>query len=685
MKNTLNTTFIQLSKIKNLRLPALVILLFLVLTAPVFAQFIPTKVKRSNNIIELNGEKYYLHEVKAGHTLYSISKAYNVSVKRIGQDNPHIQYGEIRQSQVLKIPYVEIIDPLDDQAKDYESFIYHIVEPKQTLTAISRKYNIPVQKIIKLNPGIEVVLSLGKELRIPRTGLSQTRESVVAGVPSDFKYHKVKAQETLFSLSRDYGIKVKDIKDANPGLRWGLSQGEVIRIPGQSQLEPLEKDQVFSYNTENRKDPIDQEEQKINEDNTERPMNKWFPESVSGDCADFIKPHTERQFEIAFLLPLYVTTNDTLHLNDSVPHPKNDMYGEAIRFLEFLEGSLLAIDSLRQSGMSLNVHIFDTERSPYVVRDLITQGSLNKMDLLIGPVYPETLEIVSVFSRIRQIPLISPLSSKGVGVEDNPYLFQVNPTAQLQQDLASIYLSRYYNKNILLVIDSNDLSTQTNRYSSNIKNYLTYKINPSDLRYRQVLLTDKQMAFNLEDSLAFKLGDALSLHRENLIIIPSTNKVFVSDMINRLNNLTLHYDITVFGKPEWGKFDALQMESLYNLNLHYYTNFSNPYVNYADSLTLDVCKEFRNNFNNEPSRFSFQGFDVSFYFIKALYLFGPEIAKYVDCWPNVLRHPTLQTSFHFARTSESGGFENQALSIVKYNQQNLVKEKISSTTSMNQE
>lgn len=654
-------------------------LLLIIVFQPLSAQFVPAKVIRSNNIIELIGHKYYLHEVKPGHTLYSISKAYNVSAKVIAQENPFIRLGEINEGQVLKIPFIEITQPLASEFKDYELYIYHIVEPKQTLSAISRKYKIPVQDLINLNPGIEVVLPMGKELIIPRTQLSPVRETFVPSENGTFKFHRVMEQETLFSLSRRYGVKVSKIKDANPGLRWGLRVDEIIKIPigisGFTDTIPAEIKKVYPDLHDN-----DEGDNRI----TANP-GLWINSVSSEKCRSLVRLHDDTQFEIAFLLPLYVTANDTLHLNDSVVFPENDMYREALRFLEFLEGALLAIDSLRLSGLSMNVHIFDTEKSPNTVRNLVTSGALDNMDLIFGPVYPETLEIASIFSRIRKIPIVSPLSSKGIGIDDNPYLFQVNPTEEMQHDLASIYLSRFYDKNILLVIDTNDLNYMTSRYSSNIRNYLTYKINASDLRYRQILFTDKDRAVSLDDSLAFRLEDVLSLRRENLIIIPSTNKVFVADMINRLNNLSLHYDITIFGKPQWGKFDALQLESLYNLNLHYYTNFSNPYVNYADPLIRDMCKKYRRNFNNQPDRFSFQGFDISYYFIKALYLFGTDFIKHVDCWPEVLNHPTLQTSFHFVRKSEISGFENQALSIVRYNQQSLLKEKISSTTIMNPE
>jgi len=656
----------------------LVSLLLIIAIQPLSAQFIPAKVIRSNNIIELDGHKYYLHEVRAGHTLYSISKAYNVSAKVISQENPVISLGEIKEGQVLKIPYIEITQPLSVE-KNYELYIYHIVEPKQTLSAISRKYKIPVQELISLNPGIEVVLPMGKEIIIPRTHVSPLRESFTPPENETFKFHRVKKEETLFSLSRQYGIKVSEIKDANPGLRWGLRVNEIINIP--IQIGSL-------------RDTITEEVEKVYPDKSDdnrgdnritTDTDSWINSASSEKCRSLISLHDNTQFEVAFLLPLYLTANDTLHLNDSIAYPENDIYRDALRFLEFMEGALLAIDSLRQSGLSMNVHIFDTERDQNTVRDLVTSGALDQMNLIVGPVYPETLEIASIFSRIREIPIVSPLSSRGVGIDDNPYLFQVNPTKEMQHDLASIYLSRFYDKNILLVKDTNDINSLTSRYSSNIRNYLTYKINPSDLRYRQILFTDKDRALSMDDSLAFRLEDVLSLRRENLIIIPSTNKVFVADIINRLNNLSLHYDITIFGKPQWGKFDALQLESLYNLNLHYYTNFSNPYVNFADPQIRDMCKKYRQNFNNQPDRFSFQGFDVTYYFIKAMYLFGTDFYKYVECWPEALSHPTLQTSFYFVRKSDVGGFENQALSIVRYNQQSLEKEKISSTSTKNPE
>ena len=60
-------------------------------------------VTRSNNKVVIEGNVYYVHVVKPGQTLYSISKAYNVTEKEITIENPGIT-SNLSIGQVLKIP-----------------------------------------------------------------------------------------------------------------------------------------------------------------------------------------------------------------------------------------------------------------------------------------------------------------------------------------------------------------------------------------------------------------------------------------------------------------------------------------------------------------------------------------------------------------------------------------------------
>jgi hypothetical protein len=42
------------------------------------------------------------------------------------------------------------------------------------------------------------------------------------------------------------------------------------------------------------------------------------------------------------------------------------------------------------------------------MRQLLQNGKLDHMDLIIGPVYPRELEVAATFAQSRQIPLIHP-------------------------------------------------------------------------------------------------------------------------------------------------------------------------------------------------------------------------------------------------------------------------------------
>ena len=50
-------------------------------------------IERSSKITQIGGKEYYMHHVKQGQTLYSISKAYNVSIEEIERLNPEVKNG----------------------------------------------------------------------------------------------------------------------------------------------------------------------------------------------------------------------------------------------------------------------------------------------------------------------------------------------------------------------------------------------------------------------------------------------------------------------------------------------------------------------------------------------------------------------------------------------------------------
>jgi LysM repeat protein len=124
------------------------------------------------------------------------------------------------------------------EKKDGKIFVIHKVEPKETLYSVSRRYGVSVDDIKKFNPSAAAGLKVGQVIKVPSktTAAStpvkvQTTQTVTTSSSANPKTHKVAAKETLYSISRKYGVSVDALKKSNPGIEAGLKIGQNINIP----------------------------------------------------------------------------------------------------------------------------------------------------------------------------------------------------------------------------------------------------------------------------------------------------------------------------------------------------------------------------------------------------------------------------------------------------------------------
>jgi len=568
-------------------------LLFSVLLLPVqstFAQFQPTPVQISSNQTEINGKLFYLHEVKPGHTLYSISKAYAISQESIVLENPILKEKPLGSGMVILIPMV-------------------IKKPDQEIKTIEEAY----------------------------------------------KLHVIQPRETWFSISRTYGTKVADLKENNPKYKWGLPAGDTLRIP-------------FSLITENPSPEISDPAPDISAAIKDSPKDSLRSGNEINSAAKepVFQPKGNRELRMAVLLPLHVGVMDTLTMADSV---QNDY----LRFWEFLQGVYLAVDSLRNQGYQIDLKVIDTERSPTKMESLIRTGQLNNLDLIIGPVYSDVLAVVARHARDKKIPLVSPLSTRADVLKGNPWVYQVNPSATTQQDLYLRYLADQADRHLVI------LAPDTERYSSGfgqmINKLKTLRIRKTGTADLDVLYYQQsERVFIKTDSTQGSLYAAFKAGKKNLAVALSSDEAFVTEMVNRLKALPDSYQISLFGMPQWMDFLNVDLQYLFDLNLEIYTNGPYPFVDYDDQHVRDFCRLFRIHWNNDPGQFAFQGFDITTYFGLSM-LEGRKWFRSADDSLNS-HDDFLQIPFGFSQVSEGDGFENRAITIIRYNAETLTRERI---------
>lgn len=634
---------------------------FFLLNALMLAQE-PVVVERSNNKVILEGTVYYIHMVKPGQTLYSIAKAYNISQKEIAIENPGV-ISELQIGQALKIPVEPAMEEeidTSDTDQEGESGRAHVVQAGETLYRIARDYNVDESSIKEANRRLDASnLRPGQIIIIPEPDKSVPEP---AYNEEGFAYHKVKRRETLYSIARYYEIDVQEIRSANPELGWGGPKtGQSIRIPlpqvidhPDSNLDTFMVDSTLTAESDSTLESYNYEELIFEHDDPYRtykiaffiPFDFQEPEPLDSLIKD-VKSVTRRNRII-----------ERYRMEQKEP--------QAVSFLEFFQGSLLAIDSLRQTGINMDLRFLDTKKSMDHTLSLLFDEELEDFDLFIGPFYPFNLEIVSAFAQKHRIPVVSPFYNELNLVERNPYLFQLSPSIEQEYREAAKIVASKHMYNIVYVREEDSLDIEKH-------NYFKEQIFDGFDDYRpSEPVIFKEIVQRLEHT--DEIIHSLSHDKKNLVIVPTRNEALASRIVSSLYFQLRDYDIELIGAPFWTEFSSIDYRYYHELNLIFFSSF---WVDYLDSGIDRYMTKYRNHYYNEPLsttrkgvNYGVIGYDMTYYFINALRLFGPRFILAVENYePNL-----VQKTYKFKRVTNAGGYENEQITFYQFNPDMSIQE-----------
>ncbi len=115
-------------------------------------------------------------------------------------------------------------DSIGIETIDGKTFVLHKVAPKETLYAISKRYSSTLSDIYAANPNSKDGLKIDAVLKIPYKTIAAPLKASNEGI------HTVQAKETMFSISRKYGISLADIKKWNNLKNTELNIGQKLKI-----------------------------------------------------------------------------------------------------------------------------------------------------------------------------------------------------------------------------------------------------------------------------------------------------------------------------------------------------------------------------------------------------------------------------------------------------------------------
>lgn len=589
----------------------LYIMLFLMLSVCALAQDYPIK--------NIDGVDYYVYTVEPSEGLYRISKKFNVLQADIYKANPSVNEG-LKAGQTLYIP-------VKNQAKKIQpsttrQVIEHQVVAKQTLYSISKMYGVEKEEIIRLNPEIENgIIKIGQILRIPVSDKTkaQVQDNVAKQINSDKTtvQHEVKAQqpvlpkkkyvtyevksrkETLYGISKQFGVSINEIIEANPYAQDGIKKGDILQIPVVEENIPKTSGSDILHIVKPKETIYGISKQyNITKEDLLRANPKLENGLMIGDTilitSSLPQPTTtptdnnaivqKATYRIAYMLPF------------SAEEDKNSTNID--RFIEFYRGSLLAMEKIKEQGISLEVYTFDTQLGTAKINDILKNGIPKTVDMIIGPAYPEQVAIVADYAKKNNVIQIVPFTSQISNSDRFALQYQFNPSsADLDKAIINNILDKHRTDNVFIV----------NFASQNSKSYHLPERLEKALKSNSIKYTKLKANSLTADNIS-----ALNRNANNLIVLSSCSTQEFKDFVGAVSADNKNYTFVVENDIfNYAKAD----KSLKNKNFVTYSLFNaTPEDKYLNAYS----RYFTVRTQQSTPNYDLLGYDITLYFCKAL-------------------------------------------------------------------
>lgn len=329
-------------------------------------------------------------------------------------------------------------------------------------------------------------------------------------------------------------------------------------------------------------------------------------------------------------------------INYGVFLPFNDDDKSQNNNVDFYFGCLMAVKHLGEEGINIHVNTYDFSGCDLVNTDY-TIWNLDQNDVVCGPIKADDIE--KTISRLDPTTVVvSPLDRK----VDN-------------------LLPKY--QNLVQAV-----SSPSNQYAAAIEwgkslyadarfVMLTYANDPKSREEAIACFKEKKTAFKeLECKVSGDIADlAASCSAPHTIVIAAiANEAALNNAIRVVGNIISQSKITFVCCNRVQSYESIPIENIHRARVNI---FSQYYVDYSDQRVKDFIKEYRSYYKYEPSKFAFQGYDITYYLLK-------QVNKNGENWSNVLqkeeRGKMLQSSFDFEEIG-NGGMKNTAFRRIYYN------------------
>ena len=461
-----------------------------------------------------------------------------------------------------------------------KKYISYTVQQGETMRSIAKKLDIRTKDLMRLNPDVSRKPVANTEIIIPNNGkivviVTSTDPKPIAldtikvvdsiaVLKAHFVLHTVSKGDTFYSLTRYYNVLKSDLLMLNPELSEGLKLGAIIKI-----------------------------KERIKDETPTLIYKDTIAENAS--------------VRIGLLLPFRAHLFDTIVSQEIF---KNKILVNIVT--DFYLGAEIAIDSLRNQGVQVQLKVFDTEDRNTSINEIIAENQLDGMDAIVGPLYSdETRKIANSVN----IPVVFPVFSKIQTSFTSSSIIKTSPDKNRYKEILLSHIAkRYTNQNIIIVGDSTETSIiELEQIATILKQHDSIDTVHQIIPHHGYIAQERFLKILESDTTAI----------DNWVIIATKNSVIASNALNSLISFPepeepeedeeqeekINYNVKVFAFEKANTFDKVDNNKLAQLGFVFVTD---TYADEDSTGSQIFSKQYKAKNKALPSYYATRGFDVMY-------------------------------------------------------------------------
>ncbi len=234
--------------------------------------------------------------------------------------------------------------------------------------------------------------------------------------------------------------------------------------------------------------------------------------------------------------------------------------------LELYQGIELEVARLKEKGVAIQLHTFDSKRDLEYLNALVKDPTIIAADVIVGPVYPEESALVSAFAEAQKIPFIHPLSNLGDRYEESQFSYLFRPAlSSLANGVVDALKKQGWGKTVAIGYSGNSRDEQLGLLLQN-------QLAKEGFSVVKVQKVDSKNATTFLQGLGVRRGSQPAV---NQVILLSDDPALAQPVFSLMESISAEVPLLVM--DSWLGFNFSNFEMLEYANFYFISNNTPKY------------------------------------------------------------------------------------------------------------